>query len=117
MQAKMHRNDHGSSAESTLLLPKESSVLPKSWLEVASQILPSIEQSPAIFLLNPLAPVLFTENDLTPLYRRATPTELCLFLSHKQIRVHLQASAPTSQTLATTLTTLLRTDRWKTLDL
>lgn len=107
-------NESGPGLESTLPLPKESCILPQSWLEAAPQVLSAIEQSPAIFLLNPLAPVLFTESDLIPLYRRATPTELCLFLSHKQIIVHLQ-SAPTSQTLATTLTTLLRTDRWKTL--
>jgi hypothetical protein len=104
--------------ESPFLLPKDGGVLSQSWLEAASQILPAIEQSPAIFLLNPLAPLLFTESDLIPLYRRATPTELCLFLSHKQIMAHLQAThtaGPPSQTVATRLTTLLRTDRWKTL--
>jgi hypothetical protein len=97
---------------------KESAILPQSWPEAAPQILSAIEQSPAIFLLNPLAPLLFTESDLIPLYRRATPTELCLFLSHKQIIAHLQATHtadPPSQTVATRLTTLLRTDRWKTL--
>ena len=107
-------NDPDPHLEAPLLLPNESAVLPQSWLESAAQILPAIEQSPAIFLLNPLAPILFTENDLTPLHRRATPTELCLFLSHKQILIHLQA-ASTSQILAGTLTALLRTDRWKTL--
>ena len=108
-------NDNGPGGAPPLLLPKASSILPQSWLEAASQILPVIEQSPAIFLLNPLAPLLFTENDLIPLYRRATPSELCLFLSHKQIIAHLQATRTPSQTVATTLTTLLRTDRWKTL--
>jgi hypothetical protein len=122
---------NGSEVEAPLLAPKASSILPQSWLEAAPQILPVIEQSPAIFLLNPLAPCLFTANDLIPLYRRATPSELCLFLSHKQIIALLvgtgsgQApSVPTapvratrtpSQTVANTLTALLRTDRWKTL--
>jgi hypothetical protein len=104
--------------ESPFLLPKECGVLSQSWLEAAPQILPAIEQSPAIFLLNPLAPLLFTESDLIPLYRRATPTEVCLFLSHKQIMTHLQATPtadPLSQTVAARLTTLLRTDRWKAL--
>jgi hypothetical protein len=115
---KSVRNDNGVGVESPLLLPKESGILPQSWLEAAPQILPVIEQSPAIFLLNPLAPLLFSESNLIPLYRRATPTELCLFLSHKQIMAHLQATrlaVPASQTAATTLTALLRTDRWKAL--
>ncbi len=111
-------DDNGPGTEAPLLLPKESGILPQSWLEAAPQILPVIEQSPAIFLLNPLAPTLFTASDLIPLYRRATPTELCLFLPHKQIIAHLQATqsaTPLSQTVASTLTTLLRTDRWKAL--
>jgi hypothetical protein len=116
--SKETHNGNISSVESPLLLPAESSILPQSWLEVAPQLLPAIEQSPAIFLLNPLTPILFTESDLVPLFRRATPTELCLFLSHKQILAYLQATrkaTPVSQTIATTFTNLLRTDRWKTL--
>lgn len=112
-----HR-DNGPSVQVPIPLPKESAIIPQNWLDAASQILPAIEQSPAIFLLNPLAPLLFTEGNLIPLYRRATPTELCLFLPHKQIIAHLQAArttVPSSQGVAATLTTLLRTDRWKTL--
>jgi hypothetical protein len=108
-------NNNGSGGATPLLLPKASSILTQSWLEAAPQILLIIEQSPAIFLLNPLAPLLFSASDLIPLYRRATPSELCLFLSHKQIIAHLQATRRPSQTVASTLTTLLRTDRWKTL--
>jgi hypothetical protein len=108
-------DDNGSGGVTPLLLPKASGILPQSWLEAAPQILSVIEQSPAIFLLNPLAPLLFSESDLIPLYRRATPSELCLFLSHRQIIAHLQAARSPSQTVASTLTTLLRTDRWKTL--
>jgi hypothetical protein len=112
------RNDSGADVASPFLLPKESAILHQSWLEAVPQVLPAIEQSPTIFLLNPLAPTLFTESNLIPLYRRATPTELCLFLSHKQIIAHLQATqspAPPSQAVATRLTALLRTDRWKAL--
>jgi hypothetical protein len=115
---KEARNGNEPAGGSTFLLPKESGILSQGWLEVAPQILPAIEQSPAIFLLNPLAPTLFAERDILPLCRRATPTELCLILSHKQIIAHLQAArakVSVSQMVATTLTTLLRTDRWKTL--
>src|SRR5262249_52140374 len=56
-------NANGPGTESPLLLPKASGILPQSWLEAAPQILPVIEQSPAIFLLNPLAPLLFTDSD------------------------------------------------------
>lgn len=143
---KDRSSGNGSDVASPLLVPKTSGVLPQSWLEAAPQILPVIEQSPAIFLLNPLAPQLFTTRELTPLYRRATPSELCLFLSHKQVIAHLKSTrtpsysvgiapiasspgiiptapvrttlppVPTDpQTVASTLTSLLRTDRWKTL--
>lgn len=115
---KEAHNGNLAHVESPLLLPTESGIISQSWLEAAPQLLPAIEQSPAIFLLNPLTPTLFTERDLVPLYRRATPTELCLFLSHKQILAHLQTTrkaATASQAIATTFTNLLRTDRWKTL--
>jgi hypothetical protein len=95
-------------------LPKESGILAASWLEAGSALLADIEQAPAIFLLNPCGSTLFSYDDLASLYQRTVPTELCLLLAHKQIEGHLQA-AQRSPTQATALTTLLRSDRWKTL--
>jgi len=101
-------------ATTTLNMPKESGILPASWLEAAPLILKEIEQSPAIFLLNPLGSTVFSSEDLAPLYQRTVPTELCLLISHKQIvsRLHIAQRMPIH---ATALTGLLRTDRWKTL--
>ena len=42
-------------ASAPLVLPKESSVINASWREAAPALLPAIEQTAAIFLLNPLA--------------------------------------------------------------
>ncbi len=91
-----------------------------SWLEIAPALLDLIGQSPAIFLLNPFGHTLFTYDDLTPLYQRTAPTELCLLIAHKQVMAHLTSAhlAPTPLAPArgaTTLTALLRSDRWKTL--
>lgn len=85
-----------------------------TWQEAAPSLLSETGQSPAIFLLNPLGPTLFSADDLAPLYQRAVPTELCLLISHKQIADRLLA-APTIPAQATALNALLRTDRWKTL--
>jgi hypothetical protein len=95
-------------------LPKESGILAASWLEAGPALLTGIEQAPAIFLLNPCGPTLFSYDDLASLYQRTVPTELCLLLAHKQIEGHL-LTAQRSPTQATALTTLLRSDRWKTL--
>ncbi|HEY7417273.1 MAG TPA: hypothetical protein VH593_18965, partial [Ktedonobacteraceae bacterium] len=95
-------------------LPRESGLITSSWLEAAHDVLESVEQSPAIFLLNPLGATTFNYDDLAPLYRRTIPTELCLLLSHKQIVLLLQAARSSSER-ATHLTALLRSDRWKTL--
>ncbi|MBA2680105.1 MAG: hypothetical protein H0U76_17120 [Ktedonobacteraceae bacterium] len=97
-------------------VPAEGGILQASWLEAASNVLREIEQSPAIFLLNPLSPALFTYDDLAPLYQRTVPTELCLLLPHKQIETRLPA-AHKNQMLAATLTGLLRSNRWKALPL
>lgn len=100
------------SASNALMFPNESGLLRTSWLESSSALLQQLDQSPAIFLLNPCGRTLFRYEDLAPLYQRTAPTELCLLLSHKQIEAHLEEalqSAPTSSTL----TSLLRTDRWK----
>lgn len=95
-------------------VPEESGILNTSWLEVAPQVLQKIDQSPAVFLLNPFGHTMFTSDDLALLYKRTAPTELCFLLSHKQLET-LFLNAMRSPTFATTLTTTLRTDRWKTL--
>jgi hypothetical protein len=94
-------------------LPKESGMVRASWLEVASTLLPFIDQSPAIFLLNPFGHTLFTYDDLVPLYTRTAPTELCLLISHKQLETRVIPSLRAS--VGVTLTALLRSDRWKAL--
>ncbi len=97
-------------AKDTAILPGESSIVRASWLEMATTMLNLIDQSPAIFLLNPFGHTLFTYDDLSPLYQRTAPTELCLFFSHKQVMAHLTSAGDTSA-----LTALLRSDRWKAL--
>ncbi len=94
-------------------LPKESGIVSASWLEAAPYILQEIEQSPTILLLNPFGHTLFTNDDLTPLYKRTAPTELCFLFSHKQIET-LFLTALRSPAYAIVLTSVLRTDRWKT---
>lgn len=75
-----------------------------------------IDQSPVVFLLNPFGHTLFTYDDLAPLYQRTAPTELCLFISHKQVITHLAAAkGGISASDTPTLTALLRSDRWKAL--
>ncbi len=94
-------------------LPKESGIVHASWLEAAPHILQEIEQSPTILLLNPFGHTLFTNEDLTLLYKRTAPTELCFLLSHKQVET-LFLTALRSPAYAIVLTAVLRTDRWKT---
>ncbi|HLG74899.1 MAG TPA: hypothetical protein VKX46_00710 [Ktedonobacteraceae bacterium] len=112
--SKRRRAGHNNAPSGSVSVPKESSVLPTNWLEAASAILKEIEQAPTIFLLNPLGPILFSDEDLTPLYQRAVPTELCLFVPHKQIEARVRA-AQSNPTSAQALTALLRSDRWKSL--
>ncbi len=102
-----------------LVLPQESTILPTSWLEAAPTLLPQIDQSSAIFLLNPFGPELFRHEDLAPFYQRTPPTELFLLIWHKQLFQHLEtarremeAGRPIGQIA---LTQFLRGDRWKTL--
>ncbi|GAC1670876.1 MAG: hypothetical protein PVS3B1_10100 [Ktedonobacteraceae bacterium] len=97
-----------------IAVPIEGGIVRASWLEAASQLLKETEQSPAIFLLNPLGPTLFNYDDLAPLYQRTVPTELCLLIPHKQIEARLPA-AHKYQAQATALTALLRSNRWKAL--
>ncbi len=93
-----------------------SRVLPYSWREVATPVLTELGQSPAIFLLNPLGPLLYSNDDLAPLYRRTVPTELLLLLPHRQVEAHLRSAARVPAQAAI-LTSLLHSDRWKTLAL
>jgi hypothetical protein len=95
-----------------LVLPKESGMVGASWLEAGPALLQEIDQSPAIFLLNPFGQALFRYENLAPLYQRTAPTELCLLLSHKQIEAQLIAASRSSAN-ASALTALLRSDRWK----
>ncbi len=97
-----------------VIIPKESGIVQASWLEAAPTLLKEIEQSPAIFLLNPFGPTMFTYDDLALLCQRTVPTELCLLIPHKQLEARLLVARRTPAQ-ATLLTGLLRTDRWKTL--
>ncbi|HEY5003927.1 MAG TPA: hypothetical protein VII61_12285 [Ktedonobacteraceae bacterium] len=101
-------------APKPIALPKNGGIIHASWLEVAPPLLQELEQSPAIFLLNPFGPRMFTYDDLAPLYQRTVPTELCFLVSHKQLEASLLAARRTPEQ-TTLLTGLLRTDRWKTL--
>ena len=121
-------NNHvTASAKAANVLPQESGIVRASWLAIAPAMLDLIGQSPAVFLLNPFGHTLFTYDDLAPLYQRTAPTELCLFISHKQVMTHLTAAKGSAAHLAParggptinqgpTLTALLRSDRWKSHD-
>ncbi len=100
--------------EEAIVLPRESDIIKRSWLEIAPALLQEMDQSPAIFLLNPLAPQVFTYEQMTPLYQRAVPTDLCLLISHKQLTMCLQGGEKVQEQGAV-LTALLRSDRWKLL--
>jgi hypothetical protein len=104
-----------SSSEGTITLPKESGSKRASWHEAAPSLLQAIDQSAAIFSLNPFAsPTPFTFEDLSPLYQRTAPTELCLLISQKQIESRLIPFLRTPDG-ASVFTSLLRSDRWKSL--
>ena len=105
---------NGTETSAALMLPKEGGLLPACWPELAPTLLPALEQGAAVFLLNPLKDGLFRYTDLLPLYQRAAPTELFLWLSHKQIETRLLPSLRTTEGAAA-LTNLLRGDRWKSL--
>jgi hypothetical protein len=103
---------NGASAEPAL--PKEGGTLLGSWPELAPSLLPALEGCAAVFLLNPLRHDLFRYADLAPLYTRAAPTELLLWVPHKQLEARLLPALRTGEGAAA-LTNLLRGDRWKTL--
>lgn len=95
-------------------IPRESGIVTASWSEIATTLLAEIDQSPALFLLNPFGKLLFNFEQLAPLYQRTVPTEVLLFFSHQQLLQHFR-NAQRTATQAATLTTLLRSDRWKAL--
>ena len=83
-------NRKASSAEEVITLPKESGSIRASWHDAAPSLLQAIDQSAAVFSLNPFAgSTPFTFEDLSPLYQRTAPTELCLLISLKQIESRL----------------------------
>lgn len=106
--------ESGGKGTTSVKLPEEGGMVDASWREAAPAILQAIEQAPAMFLLNPFGQTLFDYENLAPLYQRTGPTELFLLLSHSQLASHLLV-APTDSQEASTLTTLLRSDRWKSL--
>lgn len=93
-------------------LPEGGGLLAAAWPELAPALLATIEQSAAVFVLNPLQDGLFRYSDLVPLYQRTAPTELFLWLSHKQIEERLLPGLRSTEGAAA-LTNLLRGDRWK----
>lgn len=95
-------------------LPKEGGVIPSGWPELAPTLLSLLEQSAAVFLLNPLKDGPFRYADLLPLYQRTAPTELFLWLSHGQIETGLLPGLRQPEGAAA-LTNVLRGDRWKNL--
>ena len=97
-----------------LTLSGKSALFQLPWPDAAPTILQQLEQSPALFLLNPLSPNLFRYEQLVPLFRRTAPTELCLLISHQQVTALMQTAQHSSE-VATQLKDLLRSDRWKTL--
>jgi hypothetical protein len=103
---------NGSAASLAPVLPKEGGLLSANWPELAPALLATLDQSAAVFLLNPLKEKLFRYTDLAPLYQRTAPTELFLWLSHKQIETRLLPDLRTPEGAAA-LTNLLRSDRWK----
>jgi hypothetical protein len=111
--AKTGQNDQHAPGKDPVI-PKEGGLVHTGWLEAAPTLLQTIDQSAAIFLLQPFGKATFSHQDLAPLYTRTAPTELCLLISHKQMEVHLLPSLRTPIG-ASAFTTLLRNDRWKTL--
>ena len=114
LEAKNSRRKE-TNADKSITLPQESGVVHASWPEAASMLLQTLDQSAAIFLLNPFgSSTPFSIEDLTPLYQRTAPTELFLLISHKQVETLLLPLLDTS-TGASAFTALLRSDRWKSL--
>lgn len=105
---------NGTQTSETVTIPPTGGLLNGTWPELAPMLLTALEQSAAVFLLDPLKDGLFRYADLEPLYKRTAPTELFLWLSHKQIETRLLPGLRTGEGGAA-LTNLLRGDRWKKL--
>jgi hypothetical protein len=112
LESKSNKRNE-SSAGGSITLPKESGSIHAIWPDAALSLLQPIDQSAAIFSLNPFASsVPFTFEDLSPLYQRAAPTELCLLISQKQVESRLIPFLRTPNG-ASAFTSLLHSDRWK----
>ena len=114
LESKSNKRKEASTG-GNITLPKESGSMRASWPDAAHSLLQAIDQSAAIFSLNPFAsstPFIF--EDLSPLYQRTAPTELCLLISQKQIESRLIPFLRTPYG-ASAFTSLLRSDRWKSL--
>ncbi|MEO7022461.1 MAG: hypothetical protein ABI234_20090 [Ktedonobacteraceae bacterium] len=105
---------NGTQAGEVLTIPPEGGLLAATWTELAPALLATLEQSAAVFLLDPLKDGLLHYADLAPLYQRTAPTELFLWFSHKLMETRLLPSLRTGAGAAA-LTNLLRGDRWKSL--
>jgi hypothetical protein len=112
--SRQEKTGKGEASAKSMVLPSSSSIMATSWLEAAPVLLKEIEQVPAIFLLNPFGQTMFSHEELSQLYQRTAPTELCFLIVHKQMYACLRAAQHIAQQ-ARLLTALLRTDRWKTL--
>ena len=103
------------SAGGTVTLPKESGSIRANWPDAGPSLLQAMDQSAAVFSLNPFASSPpFTFEDLSPLYQRTAPTELCLLISLKQVESRLIPFLRTPEG-ASAFTALLRNDRWKSI--
>ncbi len=112
LEPKKHKRTERNQGES-IDIPKESGSVRASWPEAATSLLQAIDQSAAIFSLNPFtSSTLFAFDDLSLLYQRTAPTELCLLISYKLIEKRLipMLGSPDG---AAAFTSLLRSDRWK----
>ncbi|HEY6284588.1 MAG TPA: hypothetical protein VIX20_02900 [Ktedonobacteraceae bacterium] len=114
LESKSNKRKEASTG-GNITLPKESGSMRASWPDAAPSLLQAIDQSAAIFSLNPFASSApFSFEDLSPLYQRTAPTELCLLISQKQVESRLIPFLRTPYG-ASAFTSLLRNDRWKSL--
>jgi hypothetical protein len=114
LEPKRNKPKERSSGE-IIDIPKESGSVGAGWPDAASSLLQITDQSAAIFSLSPfVSSTPFAFEDLSPLYQRTAPTELCLLISYKQIENRLLPFLR-SPDGASVFTSLLRSDRWKSI--
>jgi len=114
LESKSNKRKEASTG-GTITLPKDSGSIRASWPDAKPSLLLAIDQTAAIFSLNPFThSVPFSFEDLSPLYQRTAPTELCLLISQKQVESRLIPFLRTPNG-ASSFTSLLRSDRWKSL--